>query len=179
MGMKLESERLLLRRYRDEDFEFLFSLVKKPEVMRHIGDGTTKNRQLALEFLYWIYRSYREHPRNGLMLLIRKEDGRRLGHAGLVEQTVDGMKELEVGYWLAPEFWGMGYAREAAAVLCREGFNEHGSNRLISLIQPGNVASRKVAEAIGMICEKELIRGGQPVLIYVLTKERWHGVSDT
>lgn len=177
--MVLESGRLLLRRYRDEDFEFLYSLLKQPSVMKHIGNGATKSRQEALEFMYWIYRSYREHPSNGLLILIRKEDGKRIGHAGLVEQMIDGIEELEVGYWLAPEFWGHGYASEAAALLCGKGFQASERTRLISLIQPKNSASRKVAEANGMKCDKEMMRNGQAVLVYVLEKERWHGVSNT
>ncbi|MGM0896632.1 MAG: GNAT family N-acetyltransferase [Bacillota bacterium] len=177
--MELESGRLLLRRYRDEDFEFLYSLLKQPEVMRHIGDGKVKSRQQALEFLYWIYRMYREHPKHGLFLLVRKDDGKRIGHAGLVPQSVDGQTELEVGYWLAPEFWGCGYAREAAALLCQEGFMKHGQTALISLIQPENHASRKVAEAIGMEYSGKTFRNEQAVLVYQMEKERWHAVSRT
>lgn len=177
--MQLESGRLLLRRYQDEDFEFLYSLLKKPEVMRHIGDGKVKSRQQALEFLYWIYRMYREHPEYGLFLLVRKQDGKRIGHAGLVPQSVDGQSELEVGYWLAPEFWGFGYAREAAWLLCEQGFMKHGQNTLISLIQPDNQASQKVAKALGMDCGETVLRNGQYVLVYRVQKERWHAVSHT
>lgn len=177
--MELESGRLLLRRYRDEDFEFLYSLLKQPEVMRHIGTGKVKTRQQALEFLYWIYRMYREHPEYGLLLLVRKQDGKRIGHAGLVPQLVDGQAELEVGYWLAPEFQGSGYAREAASLLCQEGFVKHGQTALISLIQPENQASRKVAEALGMECGEPVLRNGQYVLVYRVQKERWHAISHT
>lgn len=179
VDMQLESGRLLLRRYQDEDFEFLYSLLKKPEVMRHIGDGKVKSRQQALEFLYWIYRMYREHPEYGLFLLVRKQDGKRIGHAGLVPQSVDGQSELEVGYWLAPEFWGFGYAREAAWLLCEQGFMKHGQNTLISLIQPDNQASQKVAKALGMDCGEPVLRNGQYVLVYRVQKERWHAVSHT
>ncbi len=179
MRMKLESERLILRRYGDEDFDFLCSLLKQPEVMRHIGNGATRNRQEALEFMYWIYRSYREHPFYGLLLLTTKADGRPVGHAGLVRQTVNGIEELEVGYWLDPAFWGFGYATEAASLLCRVGFQQTGQTQLISLIQPQNQASVKVAEAIGMKRSFELLRNGQSVYVYKLEKERWHAISDS
>lgn len=177
--MELESERLLLRRYQDEDFDFLYSLLKNPAVMRYVRGGLPKSRQQALEFLYWIYRSYREHPSHGLLLLMRKEDGVRIGHAGLVEQCVAGHAELEVGYWLAPEFQGSGYAKEAAALLCREAFKETTRNRLISLIQSGNGASCRVAEALGMEKREELELKGKKVCLYQLEKERWHGISNT
>ena len=177
--MQLESGRLLLRRYRDEDFEFLYSLLKQPEVMRHIGDGQVKSRQQAFEFLYWIYRMYKEHPEYGLFLLVRKADGKRIGHAGLVPQSVNGQAELEVGYWLAPEFWGAGYAREAARLLCERGFTQHRQSALVSLIQPKNQASQKVAKALGMECGEPVLRNGQYVLVYRVQKERWHAISHT
>lgn len=177
--MELESERLLLRRYRDEDFEFLYSLVRQQEVMRHIGNGQVKSRQQALEFLYWVYRMYQDHPEYGLLLLIRKEDGKRIGHAGLVPQVVGGQNELEVGYWLALEFWGFGYASEAARLLCGRGFAKHGQQALISLIQPANQASRRVAESLGMACGEPILRNGQTVLVYRVQKERWHAISYT
>lgn len=177
--MQLESGRLLLRRYRDEDFEFLYSLLKQPEVMRHIGDGQVKSRQQAFEFLYWIYRMYKEHPEYGLFLLVRKADGKRIGHAGLVPQSVNGQAELEVGYWLAPEFWGAGYAREAAMLLCERGFAQHRQSALVSLIQPKNQASQKVAKALGMECGEPVLRNGQYVLVYRVQKERWHAISHT
>lgn len=179
VDMQLESGRLLLRRYRDEDFEFLYSLLKQPEVMRHIGDGQVKSRQQAFEFLYWIYRMYKEHPEYGLFLLVRKADGKRIGHAGLVPQSVNGQAELEVGYWLAPEFWGAGYAREAARLLCERGFAQHRQSALVSLIQPKNQASQKVAKALGMECGEPVLRNGQYVLVYRVQKERWHAISHT
>lgn len=174
--MLIQSNRLQFRKYTDEDFQFLWSLLADPEMIRYIGKGQTRNKSEALEFLYWIYRSYKGNPQCGLMLLVRKEDGKRIGHAGLVAQTIDGIEELEVGYWVAKEFWGQGYAKEAAEALRDYGLHQLGEKRLISLIQPGNTASHKVAQHIGMAVEKEIILSGQNVCVYAIEKEEENGL---
>lgn len=167
-GKLLQSERLEFRIYRDEDFEFLCSLLGDPQVVRFIGDGETRSRSQAYEFLYWIYRSYKEAPETGLRLLVRLEDGKPVGHAGLVQQMVDGAEELEIGYWIAPQYWGLGYAKEAAASIRDYGIERLGRKRFVSLIQPENKASRKVAESIGMGFEKAVSMGGKEVFVYSL-----------
>ena len=177
--MRLQSDRLEFRTYTDEDFHFLYSLLSDPEMIRYIGKGQTRDKNGALEFLYWIYRSYKENPQGGLLLLVRKEDGRRIGHAGLVAQNIEGADELEVGYWVAKDFWGQGYAKEAAEALRDYGLQQLGRKRLISLIQPDNQASRKVAEHIGMTVEKEIVLSGKNVWVYVMDKEGDNGISNT
>lgn len=167
-GQVLQTERLEMRMYRDEDFEFLCSLLSDPQVVRFIGDGEIRSRSQAYEFLYWIYRAYKEAPETGLRLLVRSEDGKPVGHAGLVRQTVDGTEELEIGYWIAPHYWGQGYAKEAAASIRDYGIKRLGRKRFVSLIQPENKASRKVAESIGMGFEKAVAIGSKEVFVYSL-----------
>lgn len=166
--MDIQTERLSFRKYRDDDFEFLRSLLANPEVVRFIGNGNTRNRDGALEFLYWIYRSYRETPELGLRIMIEADSGQRIGHAGLVNQQVEGKEEVEIGYWIAPEYWGQGYAKEAASAIRDHAIHELGKKRLISLIQPGNAASKKVAQYVGMSLDKEIFMGGKDVCVYAL-----------
>ena len=61
----------------------------------------------------WVIPGYKNGL--GLFVLIEKETGIRIGHAGLVKRQIDGKEEIEIGYWLLPQYWGKGYAREAAA----------------------------------------------------------------
>ncbi|TWT27141.1 GNAT family N-acetyltransferase [Planomicrobium sp. CPCC 101110] len=164
--MTIQTARLVMRPYQDEDFGFLCSLFSDPEVVRFIGNGQTRNKDGAMEFLYWIYRSYKTHPKLGLRVLVRKNDGKLIGHAGLVPQTVNGFEELEIGYWIARDHWGQGYATEAAAALKEYGRRQLGKKRFVSLIQPANEASRKVAERIGMELEKEIMLAGRKVCVY-------------
>lgn len=164
--MAIGSERLVFRRYKDADIGFLAGLMADPEVMRFIGNGQTRDWTGAQAFLQRIYQMYDHGDDMGLQLLVRKVDGIRIGHAGLVPQTVDGVEETEIGYWLAREFWGQGYASEAALALRKYGEGQLHKTRLISLIQPGNTPSRRVAAKIGMTLEKEITRAGQDVCVY-------------
>ncbi|PSL40147.1 RimJ/RimL family protein N-acetyltransferase [Planomicrobium soli] len=164
--MTIQTARLVMRPYQDEDFEFLCSLFSDPEVVRFVGNGQTRSKDGAMEFLYWVYRSYKTNPKLGLRVLVRKDDGKLIGHAGLVPQTVNGFEELEIGYWIAREHWGQGYATEAASALKEYGSRQLGRKRFVSLIQPANTASRKVAERIGMELEKEIVLAGRTIYVY-------------
>ncbi|WP_335808450.1 GNAT family N-acetyltransferase [Halobacillus litoralis] len=161
-----ETRRLKFRKYNDEDFEYLFSLLSDPEMVRYIGDGNTKDEKSTNNFLNWIYSTYDVGTDTGLMVLENKEDNTQIGHAGLVPQTVDGAEEIEIGYWVSRKHWGKGYATEAAKALKEYGLIDLGENRLVSLIQPNNMPSRKVANKIGMDFDKEIVLGDQKVHVY-------------
>ncbi|UOR12806.1 GNAT family N-acetyltransferase [Halobacillus amylolyticus] len=164
--MKIFTERLSFRRYEDKDLEFLISMLSDPEMVRFIGNGHTKNREGARQFLDWIYSTYRVGSDLGLRVLVRREENIPVGHAGLVPQMIDGVEELEIGYWISRKYWGQGYASEAAEALRKHGFQRFGKQRLIALIQPGNVGSIEVAKKIRMDFEKRTVLSGQEVHIY-------------
>ncbi|MCG1008812.1 GNAT family N-acetyltransferase [Salinicoccus sp. ID82-1] len=167
--MKIESKRLKFRRYKNDDFDFLLSLLTDAEMVRYIGEGRTRNREDAKKFLERIHYIYEHEQGLGLMILEDKETGSRIGHAGLVPQTVGGRKEVEIGYWISRAHWGKGYATEAAIALRDHGFDVLNEKRLIALIQPGNIASIKVAEKVGMALEKKISFHGQHVHLYSIS----------
>ncbi|SFG31818.1 Protein N-acetyltransferase, RimJ/RimL family [Halobacillus alkaliphilus] len=164
--MNFETQRLKFRKYNDDDFDYLFSLLSDPEMVRYIGDGNTKDAKSTTDFLKWIYSTYDDGPDRGLMVLENKEDNTRIGHAGLVPQTVNGVDVLEIGYWISRKHWGKGYATEAAKALKNYGLIDLGEDRLVSLIQPNNMASKMVAIKIGMGFDKEIVLGNQKVHIH-------------
>ncbi len=141
------------------------SLLSDPEVVRFIGNGKTRDKNGGKYFLSWIYRTYEYGENMGLRLLVNKEDDTLIGHAGFVPQ-VDKVKEIEIGYWITREHWGKGYATEAAKALLEYGHKQLDRERFIALIQPGNVASRKVAKKLGMALEKKVVLGGEEVDVY-------------
>ncbi|WP_164669774.1 GNAT family N-acetyltransferase [Virgibacillus doumboii] len=169
--MKLTTERLILGPYEDKDEGFLMAMLSDPEMMRFIGEGQPKDESGTKKFLEWIYGTYEQGAEFGLHVIVRKDDRVPVGHAGLVPQLVDGKKELEIGYWIMRNYWGLGYATEAAAALKKYGRQKLGQQRLIALIQPENVGSKIVAEKIGMHVEKKIVLSGQEVLVYVAREE--------
>jgi ribosomal-protein-alanine N-acetyltransferase len=97
---------------------------------------------------------------------------RVIGHCGLLDKEVEGHAEIELVYVLAADSWGRGYATEIAIALRDYAFRELGLRRLISLIEPENIASMRVAEKAGMAFEKEIVRpGGAIRRIYSIAKE--------
>lgn len=170
--MKIESERLVFRHYTDADFPFLHEMAADPEMVKYVGNGATRDKDGALRFLYWVYQGYKEDPTTGLLLLERKNDGKLIGHAGLVPQKVDGADEWEIGYWVAKEHWSQGYATEAAGALRDYAFGTLGKERVVSLIHPDNKGSQKVAENCGMKFEKKCLLTGNNAWVYAMEKER-------
>lgn len=140
--------------------------------MQYIGDGKVRTRAEAEQRLEGLIERSDSTTCTGLMLLERKSDGRPIGHAGLVAQTVQGQDELEIGYWIAPEFWGQGFATEAAAALRDHGLRALQRRRLISLIQHGNAPSVSVARKIGMSHERDVVFRAKRVMLYSLEQDQ-------
>lgn len=164
--MEFTSERLLFRLYTQDDFDFLYDMLSDREMVRYIGNGDTRDEEGTQAFLDWIYSHYKRHMEYGLKVIVRKEDNVPVGHAGIVPQKVNSKDELEIGYWIARAYWGNGYASESAKALLHRGVNQLGVDRFISLIQQGNVASRKVADKNGMSVEAEIVLKGRNVYVY-------------
>ncbi|RWZ58600.1 N-acetyltransferase [Halobacillus fulvus] len=164
--MKIETQRLRIRKYTEKDFDFLYHLLSDPEMVRYIGQGQTKDEKGTQQFLNWIYGTYEYGLGRGLMVLEHKTDRTPIGHAGLVPQLIDGMEELEIGYWISRDHWGNGYATEAAKALKDYAVIELEERRLVSLIQAGNLASIHVASKLGMELERKMFLNDRKVYLY-------------
>ena len=168
MKIVLETNRLLLRPLTRDDVDDLLGVFSDPEAMRYYP--ATKGRQETLEWIEWNLRSYSEHG-FGLWAAIRKDTRHFVGQCGLVlQRDVDGRDELEIGYSFLRAQWNAGYATEAA-VACRDfGFTALDRDRLVSLIDSRNGASRRVAEKVGMSREKEIERWGKWIQVYGISR---------
>jgi RimJ/RimL family protein N-acetyltransferase len=84
---------------------------------------------------------------------------------------VNGQSEIEVGYRLARESWGRGYATEAVRGVCEYAFRSLGLTRLIAMIDPANVDSIRVAQKAGMAYEQDIMFEGytHPDHVYAIT----------
>ncbi|HET7579861.1 MAG TPA: GNAT family N-acetyltransferase [Bacillales bacterium] len=166
----IETKRLTFRKYTMADLDFFASLWGNEEVVRYIGNGEPKNHEEAKQRLEKWISKYRDGL--GMLAMVYKSNGKLIGHAGLIPQNVDGIDEVEIGYWLIPEYWGKGLAREAAAAFRDYGFQELHIPKLISLINPNHPASIFVARKNGMAYEKTTTIRGNPVLVYSIKKTR-------
>lgn len=150
----LETERLFFRRFIIDDLDALFALYCDPEVTKYIPD-VPRNYAETREELEWFMNGHPRHPELGLWATIHKTSNQFIGRCGLLPWTIDGRNEVEVAYLLAKPYWRQGLGTEAARAILHYGFEQLYLPRLICMIEPENVASRKVAENIGMTFEKE------------------------
>jgi len=164
----LETERMILREMNMNDVENLQGIFADPEAMRYYPK--TKTVAETEDWIHWNRLSYRVY-RFGLWIALLKESGAFAGQCGLVMQRVNDEPEIEVGYLFLRKYWGQGLATEAARA-CRDyavnyvGPNRLGYTRLVSLIDPRNLASKRVAEKIGMTREKETMLFDKRIEVY-------------
>ena len=98
----------------------------------------------------------------GLLAVVLKAAGEVIGDCGLSWQVVEGEPVLELGYHLRRDHWGHGYATEAAGRAWNMPFANSQTDRVVSLILPENMPSRRVAERNGMRDEREVMHHGLP-----------------
>lgn len=160
--VRLETERLVMRMWRESDFDEYAELCADPEVMRFLGgkvfDRTEAWRQMASMIGHWYLRGY------GIWAVEEKESGRLAGRIGCINP--EGWPGFEVGWTLRREFWGKGYATEAARRALEYGFHELDRAHIISLIHPENRASIRVAERLGETLEGNARVFDTDVLVY-------------
>jgi ribosomal-protein-alanine N-acetyltransferase len=162
--VRVETERLIVRRPEVSDAPQVAALWSDPDVTRYMGgprDFEKVRKMVEDEALARVFDS------TGFWRVVEKASGRAIGDCGLVKKDVDGRAEIELVYVLASGSWGKGYATEAASALRDYAFHQLGLARLIALIDPANTASARVAKKIGMRFEKETLRpGGRVMHVY-------------
>jgi RimJ/RimL family protein N-acetyltransferase len=167
----LTTPRLVLRDKRADDLDFTAELFADPRVMRWIGDGSTYPRdEVEVRFArVMAIEGEPGHDRwDAFKIIERKADGARVGQAGLLRCEIDGMPEIEIGWWLAAAAWGHGYATEAALALRDFAFRELRLERLSVVLYAENVTSVAVAQRIGGAYQGEARYHDRMVTRYVV-----------
>ena len=172
--INIETDRLLLRGWRQEDVEPYARLCADAEVMRYIGGGATLTRE-GSEEQAWRFVGHWEERGFGLWAIEEKGGGEFVGFVGLAfqEDWTEGDHKVEMGWRLGREFWGRGFATEGARASVGFGFEELGLERIISIIQPENRASRRVAEKAGLSLRGETRWRGSDVVWYAVDRAGW------
>jgi RimJ/RimL family protein N-acetyltransferase len=167
--IQIETERLFLRMIRLEDFEAYAALGADAEVMRYLGGKTWDRleswRHMCAMVGHWHFRGY------GIWAVEEKASGQFIGRIGLhYPETWPG---FELGWTLARAAQGKGYATEAARRALEYAFVDLNRDHLISLINPENHASIRVAERIGEKVEGRTQLLGTEVLVYGIDRDTW------
>ncbi|WP_109831539.1 GNAT family N-acetyltransferase [Reichenbachiella versicolor] len=109
----------------------------------------------------------------GMQWIIHRETSERIGQCGLLLQNIDRVMELEIVYHTFPEYWGNGYATEAAKLFRDFGFRSLPIRSIISLVDPKNFSSHRVAERNGMIRGAFRKWKGVEYYVYRITRKDW------
>ncbi len=162
----LDTARLRLIPVGAEHFDALAAMYADPEVSRFLAgeplDRVESWRRLALHVGHWTLRGY------GSFACIEKTSGTIVGHCG--PWYPEGWPALEIGYALLREFWGRGYASEAASACARHAYEVLRAPEVISLVAPDNLRSQRVAERGGARVERELVIRGRLLRVFLWPK---------
>ena len=164
--MRIETRRLVLREMRASDADALLAVFGDPRVMAAFDsapfDRAAMDRWVARNLAHQHEHGY------GLFTIEEKASGLVIGDCGLEHMDVGA----ELGYDLRADRWGSGLATEAACAVRDLAFGDLDLGRIVSLIRVGNVASRRVAEKVGMRLAGDTTRGGVRYWLFELLSPR-------
>lgn len=153
-NLQLETKRLVLRPMLESDFDSLYCIFTDTKVMASFDHPPFTREQMER----WLKRNltHQDEFGYGLFSVILKETGEIIADCGL--EQMEDMGGAELGYDFRSEFWNQGYATEAAAAVRDYAFDVLKLPQLISLIRVRNLASKRVAEKVGMTLAEEFTR---------------------
>jgi len=165
----LETERLILRTWSLDDAETLFKFYSNPKLYRFTGADPFTDVETTRRYMEEYFINYHKERGFGVWAVIEKASGKLVGSCGL--DYFDDRPELGLGYWFDPEYWGRGYATEAARACVEYAFYTMNVPELASMTDSRNKASQRVLEKVGFVCVETIIEDGSTVaLLYVAKK---------
>lgn len=177
----IETNRLILRKWRESDAEDLFEYAKDPDVGPAAGWPPHKSVEDSLNIIRKVFLPARE-----AFCICEKGSGRAIGAVELIinSKVARSETECELGYWLAKPFWGLGYMPEAAHALMHYGFDELKMTGIWCAYYSGNEKSKRVQEKLGFIyhhTEKDvklsLINEVRDDIVNFISKEQFENMD--
>lgn len=178
---RYETERLVLRDWRDEDWAPFWEGTNTPEVMRWLGGVADEAKRQGAQGRLLGYE--RDHGHT-FWCVERKGDGAIIGFCGLKRSNQSGgpMGMMEVGWRLREDSWGKGYAKEAASASLDLAFDRFGADEVIALTVNQNEPSWGLMKRLGMRRREDLdfanadFNEEDPtIIVYSIAREAWHG----
>jgi RimJ/RimL family protein N-acetyltransferase len=159
---RIETDRLILRMFRESDLDAYAEMCGDAEVMKYLGGATMTRseawRSMATVLGHWQLRGF------GIWAVVERATGALVGRVGCWRP--EGWPGLELAWTLRRSFWGHGYATEAARAALEVARADLREPHVISMIHSGNEASIRVARRLGMRLEGRTELFGHPVSIY-------------
>jgi RimJ/RimL family protein N-acetyltransferase len=166
----------VLRRWREADIVPLAAINGDPEVMRWIGDGTTRNLEQTRASVAVLQRQWNETG-IGLFAVEVLATAELAGLTGLAVPHFlpEIMPAIEIAWRFGQPFWGQGLATEAARAALEFGIVSRGLDRIVAIVQVGNGGSERIMQKLGMRLERQTTDpgSGRPVRVYEITKSEY------
>lgn len=150
--MILATHRLVIRELTVDDATFVLRLTNEPSFIANIADKGIRTLEDARSFLREGNWTNQARPGYGQFLVELKKDASAVGVCGLLYRDQHAM--TDIGFAFLPEYWGSGYAVEAARALVDYGHSELGVESIVGLTSSDNAASIRVLEKLGMKFQK-------------------------
>ena len=169
-----ETERLIVRPYTKHDKENFFSLNGNEEVMRYIR--AAKTREECDNFLDEVIAAYDTSPGMGRWAVDEKLTGKFVGSFAIIP-IPDQMEKIQIGYSLAKEHWGKGFATELTMEGVKVSFDQLNLSIIYGVTEMPNVASQKVLLKAGFKDAGTLMEKEKTLLIFSLSREEYIGID--
>ena len=159
MNLKLETERLILRPLHLNDADDMFAMDSNPKVHLYLGNTPFTTKEESIAYLKNVLQQYEQHG-IGRFAMVTKDGNRFVGWCGLkfITETENNHSHFyEIGYRLKEEFWGKGYAYEAATKWYEYAFSNLKINTLYASAHIDNKGSRRILEKIGLQLKNEYL----------------------
>ena len=171
----VETDRLLLRRWRSDDLDALSRIFAKPEVwwfpFKRGWTGEETAAFLERKLSEWESRGWSQWA------VVEKDAGALVGFLGLSppEFLPEVMPAVEVGWRLDPDYWGRGLATEGGRAALDAGFRVLELDEIVSIYEPENVASGRVMEHLGMVHDRDTTHPtlGVPLRVFKIHRSSW------
>lgn len=147
MDYVIESERLFLRKIREDDFKSLREILKDGETMYAWEGGFTDE-----EVRVWIGKNIERYKKDGYSYFIGidKATGNTIGLMGPLIEEIEGEDHIGIAYIVDKKYWNLGYGYEGAKASLNYAFDVLGAKEVIAEIRPNNTGSLKLAKKLGM-----------------------------
>ncbi len=177
MRIQIETDRLYISSYRDEDFQNSAALYGNPTATTYFDSGKPRSQKEVRDLVDDIgHKHFSKGEPFGLFSIFKREDRTFVGHIDLLPSTEEGI--LEVGYILSPDHQGKGYGTEAAKAIVFDFVKELNAKnsycnyprirKIVATVHPENVPSENVLKKLGMTFEKFQNRFDRPRYWYGL-----------
>ena len=166
--LRIETQRLRIRRFVESDAEFILCLLNQPSFLRFIGDKKVRTIEDARKYIQTGPRENYKRYGFGQYLVQLKDTNKPIGMCGLVKR--DSLEDPDLGFAFLPEAWGKGYAFEAASAVLKHTRDALSLSRILAITNPDNDASIKLLGRLGFQfeCLKRLSTDAAQVKLFSL-----------